>query len=232
MNEKLNDYVGNYNYRNSIMEMATTYCGKIFADNMVQGSVLELGPAEGIMTEKLYPLFSDYTVVDGSTIYAERMKKDYPNINVICSFFEDYKPDRKFDNIILGHVLEHVDNPIEILKLCRNWLCDNGRILSAVPNSHSLHRQSAVIMGLLERENQLNETDKGIGHQRVYDLKMLQRDFAEANLKVLKSGGYWIKPLSNSQIDLQWTDEMKMAYMILGEKFPDISAEIYVIATV
>ena len=44
-------------------------------------------------------------------------------------------------------------------------------------------------------------------------------------------GGYWIKPISNAQIDAQWSAEMLDAFMRLGERYPDIAAEIYVVAS-
>ena len=43
-------------------------------------------------------------------------------------------------------------------------------------------------------------------------------------------GGYWIKPLSNGQIEQNWTAEMLEAFMELGERYPDIAGEIYVVA--
>lgn len=228
--DKLDSYTQNYNYKNSVMGVATDYCASIFERYMAGSSVLELGPAEGVMTEIFFAKYKDYTAVEGSEKFCKLLEEKFPNICVVNSYFENYQPNRKFDNIILGHVLEHVDNPVEILKLCKSWLNDGGVILSAVPNSHSLHRQAAVLMGMLQRENELNDTDKGVGHQRVYNYELLKSDFELAGCKIKASGGYWVKSISNGQIDEQWTREMIDAYMRLGEDYPDIAAEIYVIA--
>ena len=100
-----------------------------------------------------------------------------------------------------------------------------------MPNANSLHRQAAVLMGLLGSTKQLNETDKLIGHRRVYDLNTLQEDFLKADLKIICSGGYWLKPVSNAQIESSWNDEMIDAFLKLGEKYPDIAGEIYIVAT-
>lgn len=43
-------------------------------------------------------------------------------------------------------------------------------------------------------------------------------------------GGYWLKPVSNGQIEENWTGKMVEAFMKLGERYPDIAAEIYIIA--
>lgn len=114
-------------YSEGVMHYTTVYCGEIFRRYMKFGSVLELGPAEGVMTDILFPAFSeDYTIVDGADFFVESAKKRHPGIKGEACLFEDYKPGRKFDNIILGHVLEHVENPVEILKLCSTWLCNNS----------------------------------------------------------------------------------------------------------
>jgi len=55
--------------------------------------------------------------------------------------------------------------------------------------------------------------------------------FTQAGLRVEHSGGYWLKPLSNAQTDEWFTPEMNDAFMALGERYPDIAAETYVIAT-
>ena len=57
------------------------------------------------------------------------------------------------------------------------------------------------------------------------------RCFVDAGLAIEKSGGYWLKPLSNRQIEATWTPQMLDAFMQLGERYPDIAAEIYVVAT-
>ncbi len=153
-----------------------------------------------------------------------------PVKKLFWSLAEEYQAEKKYDNIVLGHVLEHVDNPVEILKVVGSWLNDDGRILAAVPNSRSLHRQSAVLMGLLEFEEQLNEMDHHHGHRRVYNPETFRRDFSKAGLDIEIFGGYWMKPLSNAQIEKTWTAEMLRAFMKLGERYPDIAGEIYIIA--
>lgn len=177
-------------YCDGVMEQASKYCAHIFISNMVSGSVLELGPAEGVSTNEIYPAFSDdYTIVDGADFFVDDLKQRFPKMNCICSLFEEFTPGRKFDNILLGHVLEHVEDPVAILKLCSKWLSEKGKILTAVPNSNSIHRQAAVLMGMLDSTDQLNETDKKNGHRRVYDLNMLEADFRSAGLTIIKGGG-------------------------------------------
>ena len=207
------------------------YSIRIFDRFMVPGSVLELGPAEGVATEFLLKKWQDITVVEGSDRFCELLKEKFPQIRVINALFEDFSPQGMYDNIILGHVLEHVENPVDILSRARTWLSDHGKIFAAVPNSRSIHRQAAVIMGLLKQEDELNETDFHHGHRRVYNPERFRSDFLKAGLNIQIFGGYWLKPVSNAQIEQTWTEEMLQAFMILGERYPDIAAENYIVAT-
>lgn len=230
MNIDLNDIAFHSIYAKGVGRITTEYCGKLFMRYMLSGNVLELGPAEGVMTEILYKHWNDYTVVDGAESFIENIKKTYPQIKAYHSYFENFKPDEQFDNIILGHVLEHVDNPGQVLKLCKGWLKRGGRILSAVPNSDSLHRQAAVKMGLLETTTSFSEKDIRHGHQRIYNYHSFIQEFIHAGYEIVASGGYWLKPLSDKLIEKDWFQDQINAFLELGEKYPEIAGEIYVIA--
>lgn len=203
---------------------------RVFERYITNGETLELGPGEGVMTNLLASTCSSLTVVDGAQIFLDTIKAKHPHVKVVNALFEEFEPEMRFSNIILGHVLEHVDNPVEILRRASNWLNPGGRILAAVPNSRSLHRQAAVLMGLLPFEESLNEADHHHGHRRVYNPESFRGDFLKAGLSIEVSGGYWLKPVSNGQIERDWTPAMLDAFMVLGERYPDIAGEIYVIA--
>ena len=171
------------------------------------------------------------TVVEASRAFCESIAKRLPAVHVEHSLFEAFTPDRRFDNIVLGHVLEHVEDPAAIVARAAGWLAPQGRMLAVVPNSHSLHRQAAVLMKLLASEDTLNEMDIHHGHRRVFDPASFRQCFLSAGLTIEISGGYWLKPVSNRQIEETWTPEMLAAFMELGERYPDIAAEIYVVAS-
>ena len=48
-------------------------------------------------------------------------------------------------------------------------------------------------------------TDHHHGHRRVYDPESFRRDFHAAGLRIEFFGGYWLKPVSNSQLEQHWT---------------------------
>lgn len=217
-------------YKNVVNAETIKYSFEIFRRHLVDGSVLEMGPAEGIMTELLARDDRDVTVLEGSDIFCEQLRTQFPTVTVVNSLFEDFVPEKSFDNIILGHVLEHVNDPVAILSLVSSWLAPGGLMLCAVPNARSLHRQAGVIMDVLEQEDSLNEMDIHHGHRRVFNPESFRQVFKQSGLKIKLFGGYWLKPVSMKQIEDSWSQEMLHAFMVLGERYPDIAGEIYVIA--
>jgi 2-polyprenyl-3-methyl-5-hydroxy-6-metoxy-1,4-benzoquinol methylase len=208
------------------------YSFKIALRHLVGDSVLEMGPAEGVMTELLAATGKKLTLVEGSGLFCDSLRRRFPQANTIHALFEEFQCSETFDNIILGHVLEHVEDPVHILSLAKQWLKPGmGRLFGAVPNARSVHRQAAVIMGLLRQEDTLNEMDFHHGHRRVFNPETFRNVFSQAGLRIEIFGGYWMKPVSNAQIEASWTPQMIEAFMVLGERYPDIAGEIYVVAS-
>jgi 2-polyprenyl-3-methyl-5-hydroxy-6-metoxy-1,4-benzoquinol methylase len=181
------------------------------------------------MTDILAGVFQDLSVVEAAPQFCEAIKSRHPRATVVNSLFEAFNPEGRYDTIVMGHVLEHVEDPTALLRRAKEWLTDDGVICAAVPNARSLHRQAAVLMGLLQHEHELNEADLHHGHRRVYDPEAFRREFRAAGLRLLHFGGFWLKPVSNAQIDASWNEAMLDAFMQLGERYPDVAAEIYVV---
>ena len=218
-------------YSKGLNTCTIDYCAEVFARFFQGRRCLEMGPAEGVMTRHLARAFPGLTLVEGAEAFSDSLRARFPSAVVVHSLFEDFKPSDRFDTIVLGHVLEHVENPVEILRRAGSWLTPGGVICCAVPNAWSLHRQAAVILGMLDSEESLNVADLHHGHRRVYNPESLRADFLASGLSIRHFGGYWIKALSNAQMEGTWTPEMIRAFMQLGERYPDIAAEIYVIAS-
>jgi 2-polyprenyl-3-methyl-5-hydroxy-6-metoxy-1,4-benzoquinol methylase len=230
--EKLEKVANNSLYTTFTNSATIEHSFKIFKRFLKPGKILELGPAEGLMTVHLNELDASLTVIEGSNVFARELKCKFPTINVINELFENATLDAKFDNIILGHVLEHVDNPLLILELIKKWLNPGGIVLCAVPNARSIHRQAAVEMNMLKSIFSMSDKDVHHGHLRIYTPELLREDFIEAGYNIIHTGGYWLKPISDKQIEQQWNIEMLEAFMRLGEFYPDIAGEIYLIGSI
>jgi len=194
-------------YAKGVNRRTVEYCGHVFSRFWRGRRCLEMGPAEGIMTPQLYRAFPELTLVEGAERFCRDLEARFPDAAVVHSLFEDFSPPGVFDTIVLGHVLEHVEDPVAMLRRAAGWLAPAGVICAAVPNARSIHRQAAVILGLLPNERSLNPTDLHHGHRRVYDPESLRAEFLAAGLSIQAFGGYWLKPLSNAQMEESWTPE-------------------------
>ena len=167
-------------------------------------------------------MLSQYYAVK-KVLYPER-------VNFIKTYFEDFETDVLFDDILLNNCLEHVDNPVGILLHVKKFLKTKGRIHITVPNAMSLHRILGKEMGLIQNENELNDNDITVGHQRVYDIDKLKKHVVNSGLFVFVSDGVILKPFADLQmkkiIDLYGSDVLDGLFK-LGHKFSDNAAEIY-----
>lgn len=66
---------------------------------------------------------------------------------------------------ILNHVLEHIENPVDLLvKIKEEWLSDKGRFFIVCPNANAPSRQIAVKMGLISHNTAVTAAEKEHGH--------------------------------------------------------------------
>lgn len=191
---------------------------------------LELGAADGRMTEQLARCVGSLVAVDGSAVYVARLRRRLPHVTAVCALFEEFEPAEPVDVAVLGHVLEHVADPVGLLERVRGYLAPGGRAIVTVPNADSLHRQVGVALGLLGDVAELNEADLRIGHRRVYTRSRLAADLRAAGFAVEHLGGVFLKPLSNAQIEEQWSAELQDAFFEVGKRYPELCAEILAVA--
>ncbi len=198
-------------------------------------SCLELGCHTGRLTEMLLPCFRHVTAVDASArVAAQASARVGARSRVVCSTFETLDLDERFDVVFMIHTLEHVDDPVAVLRRMHAWLCDDGRLFVAVPNANAASRQIAVKMGLLESNRAVTEAERRQGHRITYGLDTLERDVTAAGFRVVHRGGVFFKPLANFQFDrlaaagMLGDDYFEGCYR-LGMHYPDLCASIYMV---
>lgn len=194
--------------------------------------LLELGMADGQMTSHFLDVCRHVVCVEGASEFVEQGRREFSeelrrgNLQIVQSLFEEYRPDRTFDVVVAGLILEHLPEPVEMLRWFRRWVAPGGSLLVSVPNAHSLHRLVAVKMGLLDTPDQLNEQDARLGHQRCYTPDLLREQIAAAGLELLELRGILLKPLANRQIEGVWTPQMLDGFFELGKDLPELCAEL------
>jgi 2-polyprenyl-3-methyl-5-hydroxy-6-metoxy-1,4-benzoquinol methylase len=195
-------------------------------------TVIEFGLGDGVATQMLCKHFEHVTGVDGAqtTLDLLKGKLEHNNITLEKSYVEDYKTDKKYDVIYMGHILEHLKDPVIALKNIKSLMHDKSIVYISVPNANSIHRLVATKMGLLQTPESLNKRDIELGHQIVFHPENFQLTVQEAGLKINHFGGVMIKPISNSQISKDWNREMIDGFIALGDDLPELCGDIYIVA--
>lgn len=196
---------------------------------------LEMGCYKGEFTKKILDHFDTITVLEGSEDLAKEAKENVKNehkVTFINKMFEDWTPDQKYDAIFLLHTLEHLDNPIEILKKIKLALKEDGHLFLVVPNANAASRQIAVGMGLISHNAAVTQGEHEHGHRITYSFDTLERDVIKAGLKAIYKSGVFFKPFANFQFDkIIKSNIIDKEYLDgcynLGFKYPDLSASIF-----
>ncbi len=207
---------------------------KSFEPFFRKGNILELGCFKGDFTKRLSPLFKDITCVEASNEAIEFAKKQLGDkVKFVNALFENVTLPSKYDNIILTHVLEHLDDPVFVLKRVNSeWLSENGRFFLVCPNANAASRQIAVKMGLISHNSAITSAEAEHGHKITYTLDALERDVRAAGLNVVHRSGIFFKALANFQWDrLLKTDIISFEYLEgcyqLGQQYPDLCSSIF-----
>jgi 2-polyprenyl-3-methyl-5-hydroxy-6-metoxy-1,4-benzoquinol methylase len=104
------------------------------------GKVLEIGCGNGNLLNHLATLGWQVQGVEPDRKAAEIATRR--NLPVMCGELSKHSfAPQSFDAIIMSHVIEHIVDPITLLKICRQLLKPRGRLIILTPNLHALgHR--------------------------------------------------------------------------------------------
>jgi len=187
----------------------------------IQGpDVLELGFGDDQWTDKILARFGRSHIVDASDALLELAQEKYGwRVTVFHSLFEDFCPEKPFDTIVASYVLEHVEDPVQILTRAAGWLKPRGHVVIVVPHADSLHRRLAVCMGLQRTTDALGPTDRQMGHRRVYTIARMEEDVRQAGLRVVRRQGSLLKPLPQGMMT-GFSAAMLAGFMKLGDEMP------------
>lgn len=149
--------------------------------------VLEIGCGIGAVTGLIARYLRDGNIVavdisPKSISEAQRRLRQFGNIDFRVSDMTDFKPDGKFDAVLLPDVLEHIpmDQHRSLFQLIRECLRETGFVLIHIPNPHYLDWLRRSRPELLQVVDQSLHTDA------------LLRDVYASNLYLHKLGSHCI----------------------------------------
>lgn len=233
-NQELNDVNGHryaYTFDFDVMHPCMI---RSFQPFFQSGSLLELGSHRGEFTRRFFEYFDDITCVEASDVAIREAKDKFGEKAVFFNeVFERVALPKKYNNVVLTHVLEHLDDPVFVLRRINDeWLADGGRLFLVCPNANAPSRQIAVKMGLISHNTAVTPAELAHGHRCTYTLDTLERDACAAGLRVVHRSGVFFKALANFQWDrLLNTDIISPEYLEgcykLGQHYPDLCASIF-----
>lgn len=222
-----------YKFDSDIMN---PYILRTFLPFVNSNNILEIGAYTGNFTKLLAQHFDRVYAIEPSVEAFNVLKKlSNDNITLFNINIENFVTYKTFDNVVLSHVLEHLDNREKVIDyIVKNLLSENGHLIIAVPNANALSRQISVEMGIMSKTTDVTEGEKLQGHKTTFSLESLMSETKHVQLREIFRGGVMIKQLANFQWDLAIGEnivskEFFEASFKVGQKYPDLCASLIVI---
>jgi SAM-dependent methyltransferase len=194
-------------------------------------SALEVGCGSGSWTRILCQRYEYVDVVDGSQQLLDHVVTENADGSAALvthhAIIEDFAPvpGQTWQHIYMTFILEHLTNPVSVLREIARWLRPGGKLIVAVPNADSLHRVLACRMGLIQRTDELSANDRRVGHQRVYTLSLLKNHLRQAGFEAVSERSIGLKPLTLKQME-HLPPEVGHALAASGDLVPEFAAYI------
>lgn len=107
------------------------------------GSVLEIGCGPGLMLAAFHRRGWRVLGIERNAEVISAARKN-PELEIITSPVEALPQDARFDLIIMFQVLEHIGDPVPLLRECAKRLSPGGRLIINVPNFSSWQSRFAA----------------------------------------------------------------------------------------
>ena len=156
---------------------------KIISKFQNSGKALEIGCSTGLMLSLLKDKGWDVLGIEISST-AAKVAKDR-GIEVMTVPFEKANLNEKFDLIILNHTLEHLKDPLEVLKKAKSLLKPKGNIYLDFPNFESLGAK------ILKSNWPLLLPDEHLWHFSEKAVRLMFKSLDFKTIYIEKSSGIW-----------------------------------------
>ncbi|CAG4903246.1 class I SAM-dependent methyltransferase [Paraburkholderia saeva] len=216
-----------YDFDNEIL--MTWYPQRILHQAGARSSLLELGLGHGHTVDIFSSKFPRHVVLEGSPAIIQNFRQKHPasRAQIIETYFEEFSTDERFDVIVMGFILEHVDDPLQILRRYRSFLAPGGKMFLAVPNAEVLNRRLGHLAGLLDDVTTLSENDHLLGHKRYYTVSSLRAEVTKADCEIDRLEGIYLKPFTTRQLlNLQLDRKIIDGLCAVGIDYPELSCGI------
>jgi 2-polyprenyl-3-methyl-5-hydroxy-6-metoxy-1,4-benzoquinol methylase len=139
--------------------------------------ILDIGSSEGnlhLLLKKANPKKTFFTL--------DNKKGDY-----IVNLDKPKAVKHKFDTIIAGEVIEHLESPIKFIRYCKSLLKKNGRLVITTPNSIGLQYILNPAWCVYYPDYR--------GHSHAFTIDMIKRICEDENMRVIHAdyiNAFWV----------------------------------------
>ena len=107
---------------------------KVFGNQA--GSLLDVGSGLGVFPARMKSERWDVVALDPDP-RAVAFLTDHVDVRAVCADFMNFDNADRYDLITFNKVLEHVANPVEMLKHCRSHLAAGGKVYVELPDGEA-----------------------------------------------------------------------------------------------
>ena len=176
-----------YPYQPEINHVAFDLVSKVIKDKKEVKNILDVGCGYGLLSRELKKTFPklDFYGIEHSKEASRSSQKILKllqyNIEDIALIKRKLKT-QKFDVIIFSDVLEHLYDPVDIIKSYQSFLNQDGTIVVTVPNIANIFSRLALLFGYFNY-NETGVMDKT--HIRFFNKQNLKQLAKESNLQIV-----------------------------------------------
>jgi 2-polyprenyl-3-methyl-5-hydroxy-6-metoxy-1,4-benzoquinol methylase len=173
-----------------IVDLSNRNSSQVLAVEMIGGNkrVLEVGCASGYVSRVLRDRGCRVVGIEIDPEFASQAKEFCDDViigNAEDLDLESLLADRSFDVAVFGDVLEHMSDPLGILRRVRQWLVPDGYVVASLPNI----AHGAVRLALLD--GRFDYTPEGLldeTHLRFFTHGAIKDLFHEAGFALVETG--------------------------------------------
>lgn len=173
-----------FDYGSEILGLQKTYGRlilKAFRPSKPLGKILEIGGGSGFFLEEALRIgFNSILGIEPSIAAVESANPKIKEYLRVSMFDDNSAQDDSCEAIAIFHTLDHLEQPIEVLKVAHKKLRKNGRIIIAV------HNVEAFTARVLKKRSPIFDVE----HTFLFSPKTLRAVLELAGFKDIKVGAY------------------------------------------
>jgi 2-polyprenyl-3-methyl-5-hydroxy-6-metoxy-1,4-benzoquinol methylase len=129
-----------------------------FSKEKIDQKMLEIGCGDGFWLDILRNLgFSEIHGLEPSKHYIDYCRQK--GLTVFHSTVEKFKTEAKFDWILFFDVLEHLEDPVEVLRRTNKLLNKKGKVFINIPVYDSFYEKTQRFVGITDKKFQSTAHD-------------------------------------------------------------------------